>query len=227
MTIQVNNTIIVDSNRNVSNVTNVTSTSTSHFKVPAGTTGERPQTPENGMFRYNSSIGDFEGYINGVWGPIGSSDSANVGVSGPIKTIPATKTAQQSTTAGSLQQVTDLSITITPTSSNSSIRIQGSINASIISTRMFSAGVISLFKNNTTEIVRGLLSGYHASGISGNPDFQYSTVISFEYIDYPNTTSPVTYGIYFGSSTTAANVVINATTVATPKSELLVEEYIY
>lgn len=33
-----------------------------------GTTGERPGSPANGMFRYNSTLSEFEGYAGGAWG---------------------------------------------------------------------------------------------------------------------------------------------------------------
>jgi hypothetical protein len=43
--------------------------------VPSGTTAQRP-TGANGMFRYNSTDNQFEGYANGAWGAIaGSGDS--------------------------------------------------------------------------------------------------------------------------------------------------------
>lgn len=37
--------------------------------LPPGTTAQRPGTPANGMLRYNTDIGDFEGYIGGAWVP--------------------------------------------------------------------------------------------------------------------------------------------------------------
>jgi hypothetical protein len=37
--------------------------------VPMGTTAQRP-SPVNGMFRYNTTLQNFEGYANGVWGSI-------------------------------------------------------------------------------------------------------------------------------------------------------------
>ena len=43
---------------------------TGAITVPAGTEAQRPSTPENGMFRYNSSNGKFEGYAT-AWGEIG------------------------------------------------------------------------------------------------------------------------------------------------------------
>lgn len=38
--------------------------------VPIGTTAQRPGTPVNGMYRYNSDTARFEGYENGVWIPV-------------------------------------------------------------------------------------------------------------------------------------------------------------
>lgn len=50
---------------------NVTQTGTGSLKVAAGTTAERPGTPANGMIRYNSDQGSFEGYASGAWSGIG------------------------------------------------------------------------------------------------------------------------------------------------------------
>lgn len=45
---------------------------TGALKVHSGSDAERPGTPVNGMFRYNTEgDGGFEGYVNGSWGPIG------------------------------------------------------------------------------------------------------------------------------------------------------------
>ena len=44
---------------------------TGQVKIPAGTTAERSGSPVNGMIRYNSTNGQFEGYQDGVWGQLG------------------------------------------------------------------------------------------------------------------------------------------------------------
>ena len=46
-----------------------TFSSTSHIKVPSGTTGQRPSAAVAGDFRYNSETGEFEGYTDS-WGAI-------------------------------------------------------------------------------------------------------------------------------------------------------------
>lgn len=44
---------------------------TGRIKIPSGTTAQRPGTPVNADFRYNSTLGLFEGY-KGFWSPVGS-----------------------------------------------------------------------------------------------------------------------------------------------------------
>ena len=49
--------------------------STSHIRVPTGTTGQRPGTALAGDFRYNTTDGKFEGYTD-EWGEIGGGGGA-------------------------------------------------------------------------------------------------------------------------------------------------------
>ena len=50
---------------------NLTLSGTGSVKVPSGTTAQRDGSPANGMFRYNSTTDEFEGYSDGSWGSIG------------------------------------------------------------------------------------------------------------------------------------------------------------
>jgi len=68
---------------------------TTSFKVPAGTTAQRDTSPESGLFRYNTSNNQFEGYSNGSWGEIGGS---SLGQSFDVDTF----TGDNSTTAFTL-----------------------------------------------------------------------------------------------------------------------------
>lgn len=49
----------------------LSSSNTDYWKVPAGTTGQRPGSPVAGMIRYNSDLATFEGYSGSLWGAIG------------------------------------------------------------------------------------------------------------------------------------------------------------
>lgn len=55
----------------------LTATGTSHWKLPVGTTAQRPGSPATGMIRYNSSISSFEGYSSGAWSSLGGVKSVD------------------------------------------------------------------------------------------------------------------------------------------------------
>ena len=50
---------------------NVLLSGTGYLDLPAGATGDRPGSPNNGMIRYNTTLSTFEGYKAGAWGAIG------------------------------------------------------------------------------------------------------------------------------------------------------------
>lgn len=90
---------------------------TGALKLPTGTTAEQP-TPTTGMVRYNSSLGQFEGYYASSWGQIGG--GATGGGSDQVfvlndqvvtvdYTIPATKNASS---AGPITIDTGVTVTI-------------------------------------------------------------------------------------------------------------------
>ena len=56
---------------------NMTLNGTGSIKVPSGTTGQRDGSPANGMFRYNTTDAQFEGYADGAWGAIAGSGGAS------------------------------------------------------------------------------------------------------------------------------------------------------
>lgn len=57
----------------------VTFSGTGYVQMPVGATTDRPATPAEGMFRYNSTLDIFEGYINGVWGQVGGAGATGNG----------------------------------------------------------------------------------------------------------------------------------------------------
>ena len=46
-------------------------TGTGYIDLPAGTTAQRPGTPNSGMVRFNSTLGQFEGHNGTAWGQLG------------------------------------------------------------------------------------------------------------------------------------------------------------
>lgn len=81
LTLQINGSTFLtsDINGNLLSSTNIISSSTGYWTVPNGTTVQRPSSPATGMFRYNNTLGIFEGYTVTGWGPIsgGGGASAN------------------------------------------------------------------------------------------------------------------------------------------------------
>ncbi len=50
---------------------NVELTGTGYLDLPTGTTAERPGSPNSGMIRFNSTLGQFEGYNGTAWSSVG------------------------------------------------------------------------------------------------------------------------------------------------------------
>lgn len=46
---------------------NINNTSTGYMRVSVGTTAQRPGSPTQGMIRFNTSLGCFEGYTGSNW----------------------------------------------------------------------------------------------------------------------------------------------------------------
>lgn len=90
--------------------------STTALKVPVGTDGERP-TGVNGLLRYNSTSGSFEGYSAGSWGSIGGGAKGGAGNAAfweNDQTITADYTITASKNAGTFGPITVASgITVT------------------------------------------------------------------------------------------------------------------
>jgi len=49
----------------------INSSSTEAFGLPVGTTAQRPAGLSDGLVRYNTTLGRYEGYSDGSWGALG------------------------------------------------------------------------------------------------------------------------------------------------------------
>ncbi|WP_421762830.1 beta strand repeat-containing protein [Ekhidna sp.] len=77
---------------------------TDAIRVPVGITAERPATPADGMFRFNTTDGNFEGYVAGGWEQITGNPNFQMGFvedpnsavfgAGTILPVPAGKAIQ-------------------------------------------------------------------------------------------------------------------------------------
>ena len=80
-------------------------TGTGSLEVPTGTTAERPGSAAAGMFRYNSSTGEFEGYTN-AWGSIGGGASAGGAIYENTQSITSDYTLTTNTNGFSVGPIT-------------------------------------------------------------------------------------------------------------------------
>jgi hypothetical protein len=70
MAIKINNTTVINDARDLVNLDTATFTGSGTIKLPAGTTAQRPASPQTGMVRFNTTINDIEAYRDGSWASI-------------------------------------------------------------------------------------------------------------------------------------------------------------
>lgn len=135
--------------------------------LPTGATGDRPASPVNGMLRYNSTIGLFEGYINGTWsslaagsgvtsiatgtgltgGPITS--TGTISIDSTVVTLDGTQTLTNKTISGASNTLSNIATSsLTGTISNAQLA-----NSSLtIGTTSVSLGSTSLTLGGLTSV---------------------------------------------------------------------------
>jgi hypothetical protein len=223
-----NNTVVVSTDRSLTNVANIVSTGTGFFKIPSGNTAQRPGSAEAGMFRYNTTDNKFEGYSDS-WKAVGGATAEGGLTHSPRHIIYKIKNATQIITTNTFTSITDLESNITPLSSTSKIRITASLNV------VYFTGVeqnfvtqVGLFRGDTmisskTQYVRQVTS-HGSSSLGGYLDFVY--------IDTPGSTQTVNYNLKFRTFSNGNSVegIINSDVVyvGSPiRSTMIIEDYTY
>ena len=94
-----NSTVVNSSLTSVGTLTGLTvsgdilMSGTGALDVAAGTTAERPGSPNTGMFRYNSTTNQFEGYTNTGWGAIAGGSGVTINNNADNRVITGSGTA--------------------------------------------------------------------------------------------------------------------------------------
>jgi len=167
--------------------------------IPAGTTGQRPISPNNGELRYNTSSSRIEAYIGGAWVTMGSGDGSVTsvsGTSGQITVANGTTTPQISiTTNPVIPGTASISIPAGGTAARPGSPTNGMIRYNTDSL------VFEGYLNNAWTAFAssgvGVLTVNTGTGLTGGP------ITSTGTISIDNTA--VTAGSY-----TAANITVNA-----------------
>ena len=131
-------------------------------QVPAGSVADRPAVPANGMIRYNTDTGLFEGYTSGAWQSFASgsgvtSVATGTGLTGgPITSTGTIAIANTAVTAGSYGGATK---TLTAT-----VNAQGQLTAmaetaiAITNTQVSGLGTMSTQNANAVAITGGTIN---------------------------------------------------------------------
>lgn len=132
--------------------------------VPAGGSLDRPISSSNGMIRYNTDIGLFEGYINGAWTTFSSGATGVVSVStgtgltgGPITSTGTISIANTAVTAGSYGAADKtLSATV---NAQGQLTALSEANIAIVNTQVSGLGTMSTQDASSVAITGGSVAG--------------------------------------------------------------------
>ena len=158
-------------------------------------------SPIEGMVTYLEDTAAYESYDGAAWIGFG-------GGSGILQVVSLTKTDTFTTTANTFQDVTGLSLSITPSSATSKIFITGAIKLSTVG--FATNGMFMKLLRNSTDIAIGDADGnriraYTGTGTSGAA--MESSALDF--LDSPATTSAVTYKIQIASNVNGQMAAVN------------------
>ena len=162
--------------------------------IPSGTTGNRPASPQDGMVRYNTTLGLVEEYRAGSWNQI-----SHVALEGSefvkgkvLQTIYSNTTSILSTTSTSFQN-SNLTATITPQRSSSTIIVMVSqilrSTANTTSSRTAESRLRRTVDGATSTI--GVHNFYHRARGSNSSE-RWTFTDSWSYRENA-TLSPITY----------------------------------
>lgn len=155
-----------------------------------------------GMLSYLDDTDAVEYYDGSAWQSVGPTTVGKV-----LQVVSATKTDTSSTTSSTYQDVSGLSVTITPTSASSKILLTGSAGLGLSTTSGGPYGFVRLIRDATPVGVSG--AGIAATGMSNNASSsrEFYTV-GWSHLDSPATTSAITYKVQFKRDVASATVYI-------------------
>jgi hypothetical protein len=160
------------------------------IQVFAGTAarGSAIPTPAEGMVTYLEDTSSYESYDGAAW--IGFGGGGKI-----LQVIQQVKTDTTTITAATYQDISDLAVSITPSSATSKILVFTQVGAGCSGVE--AGKILSLFRGSTNLFVPSSPGSRQSSGFAGaqTPNAGDIDVVSFSFIDSPNTTSSTTYSV--------------------------------
>ena len=161
--------------------------------------------------------------LNGTSGDISASSLTGISTGKVLQVVQAVKTDTFSTTSGSLEDITGLSLSITPAATSSKILITATINHSITTVDRW---MMFQLMRDSTAIFRGDADGNKTRASIFNSLMNTTAgsgthIINshLEFLDTPNTTSATTYKLQTTrQSDSSPYVVINRPLITTDAS---------
>jgi hypothetical protein len=127
-----------------------------------------------------------------------------------LQVVTTAKTNTFTTTSTSLVDITDLSVTITPSSASSRILVFTSVNYSIVSAT--GQGYLQLLRGSTAIAQGDSAGGRTRTTAQGGPTANYLMVnYALQFIDSPATTSATTYKMQGRTTASETTLCINRT----------------
>jgi hypothetical protein len=159
--IKIQGTTVIDDDLNIDNANSAVFTGTSHVKLPSGDISQRPNTPSEGMIRYNSEEETFEGYSNGEWGSIGGGGGFEA-----ITSISANTTAISSNFYVLTSSNIVLTLPVTPASGNY-VGVSNRSNTITCVIGRNGSNIMGLAENMTLDVVDAGFVLYYVDSTQG------------------------------------------------------------
>lgn len=176
------------------------------------TSTSRPASPFEGQTIYETDTDTMRVWNGSAWrlfAEVGASINGNV-----IQVASTAKTNTFSTTSTSYTDVTDLSVTITPSSSTSKMLITAQVNISVSNTNLHSAHIQLAGGNSGTYVGDAASNRVRAAASTQNwqSEFLASAApisTSIVYLDSPATASATTYKVQMRVSSNTITGFVN------------------
>jgi hypothetical protein len=188
---------------------------TGSVAVPAGTTGQRSSGPVNGMFRYNSTIALFEGYINGAWTSLAAgsgvtSIATGTGLTGgPITSTGTISIDNTAVTAGSYGSATQVGTFTVNAQGQLTLAGNTTITAGGIGAVASVSGTANeITATGTTNVTLSLPSALTFTGktVTGGAFNMTSATVGSDTVTTNTATQTLTNKTISGSTNTLSNI---------------------